>query len=89
MKIIELTVKTSMSSPKLVQENISRRNKAIVKTDPEQVYHNFQSVGPLGLCFLLVDLSVGVSVCVYVCSLLRYNLNVFLPPLPKIGCAKF
>ena len=34
-------------------------------------------------------LSVCVSVCVFclsVCSLLRYRLNVFLPPLPKVGC---
>ena len=24
-----------------------------------------------------------------VCSLLRYHLNVFLPPLPEVGCPKF
>ena len=27
-------------------------------------------------------------VCVCVCSLLRYRLNVFFPPLPKVGCPK-
>ena len=46
---------------------------------------NFQSIGPLGRCFLLVDLSI----CVCVCSLLRYRLNVFLPPLREVGCPKF
>ena len=28
------------------------------------------------------------SVRVSVCSLLRYRLNVFLPPLPGVGCSK-
>ena len=28
------------------------------------------------------------SVCPCVCSLLRYHLNVFLPPLPEVGCPK-
>ena len=34
-------------------------------------------------------LSVCLSVCVSVCSLLRYRLNVFLPPLPEVGCPIF
>ena len=33
--------------------------------------------------------SVEMSMCVSVSSLLRYRLNVFLPPLPKVGCPKF
>ena len=33
--------------------------------------------------------SVSLSVCLFVCSLLRYRLAVFLPPLPKIGCQIF
>ena len=33
-----------------------------------------------------VCLCVCVSVCLCVCSLLRYRLNVFLPPLPEVGC---
>ena len=33
------------------------------------------------LCFCL-------SVCLSVCSLLRYRLNVFSPPLSKVGCPK-
>ena len=32
-----------------------------------------------------VRLSVGVCVCPSVCSLLRYRLTVFLPPLPEVG----
>ena len=30
--------------------------------------------------------SVYPSVRLFVCSLLRYCLNVFLPPLPEVGC---
>ena len=29
------------------------------------------------------------SMCLFLCSLLRYCLNVFLPPLPKVGYPKF
>ena len=53
----------------------------------------FQSIGPLGRCFLYVEmsvcLSVCLSVCVFVCSLLRYRLTVFLPTLPEVGCQIF
>ena len=38
---------------------------------------------------LCVFLFVRVCVCLSVCSLLRYYLNVFFPPLPKVGCPKF
>jgi hypothetical protein len=33
--------------------------------------------------------SVCLSICPSVCSLLRYRLNVFLPPLPEVGCPIF
>ena len=50
----------------------------------------FQSISPLGWSFLWVDLSICLCVClcVWVYSLLRYHLNVFLPPLAKVGCPK-
>ena len=35
-----------------------------------------------------VHMCVCLSLCLCVCSLLRYRLNVFLPPLPKFGCPK-
>ena len=35
---------------------------------------------------MCVCLSVCLCVCLCVCSLLRYRLNVFLPPLPEIRC---
>ena len=38
---------------------------------------------------LCVCPSVCLSVCLSVCSLLRYRLNVFLPPLPKVECPIF
>ena len=34
-------------------------------------------------------MSVCLSVCLSVFSLLRYPLNVFLPSLPEVGCPKF
>ena len=36
-----------------------------------------------------VHLSVCPCVRLSVCSLLRYRLNVFLPPLPEVGCPIF
>ena len=30
-----------------------------------------------------------LSVCLSVCSLLRYRLTVFLPPIPEVGCPIF
>ena len=53
---------------------------------------NFQSIGPLGRCFLLVEmsiclfvcLSVFLCVCLSVCSLLRHRLTVFLLVLVAI-----
>ena len=55
--------------------------------------NNFQIIGPLGRCFLKVEMSVRLSVCLSVllcvCSLLRYRLTVFLPPLPEVGCPIF
>ena len=38
---------------------------------------------------LYVCPSVRLSVCLCVCSLLRYRLTVFLPPLPEAGCPIF
>ena len=38
---------------------------------------------------LCVRLSVRLCVCVSVCWLLRYHLNIFLPPLPNVRCQKF
>ena len=38
---------------------------------------------------LSINQNVRLCVCLCVCSLLRYRLNVFLPPLPKVGCPIF
>ena len=45
--------------------------------------------GPMLSISRNVRLSVCPSVCLCVCSLLRYRLLVFLPPLPKVGCPIF
>ena len=34
-------------------------------------------------------MSIYLSVCLSVCSLLSYRLNVFLPPLSEVGCPQF
>ena len=46
------------------------------------LFSKHQPSGPM----LSISRNVRPSVCVYVCSLLRYRLTVFLPPLPKVGC---
>ena len=33
--------------------------------------------------------SASPCVCLSECSLLKYSLNVFLPPLPEVGCPIF
>ena len=45
--------------------------------------------GPMLSISRNVCLSVCPSVRLFVCSLLRYRLNVFLPPLPEVGCPIF
>ena len=47
-------------------------------------YHCFSKHRPFGPM-----LSISRSVRVYVCSLLRHRLTVFLPPLPEVGCPIF
>ena len=37
---------------------------------------------------LSISRFVHMCVCLCVCLLLRYPLNVFLPPLPKVGCPR-
>ena len=47
--------------------------------------------GPMLSISRFVHMCVCVSVCVSVClfvHFLRYRLNVFLPPLPEVGCPK-
>ena len=50
------------------------------------VLRDFQSIDPLGRCFLYVEMSLCVCLSVH---FLRYRLNVFLPPLFEVGCPKF
>ena len=60
----------------------------------QTIYEAFQSIGPLGQCFLQVDLSICLCVCVYVFSVclsvhfLRYRSNVFLPPISQTQMSK-
>ena len=42
-----------------------------------------------GFSKLSISRNVRPCVCVFVCSLLKYRLNIFLPPLPEVGCPIF
>ena len=35
------------------------------------------------------EVKKATAVCLCVCSLMRYRCNVFLPPLPEVGCPIF
>ena len=48
-------------------------------------FSKHRPAGPMLSISQFVRLSVRVSVC----SLLRYRLKVFLPPLPEVGCPIF
>ena len=63
-----------------------------IKSDECLVSYNvrpriFSMSWPSGL-IQSISQNVCLSVRPYVCSLLRYSLNVFLPPLSKVGCPK-
>ena len=54
-----------------------------------QIFSKHRPSGPMLSISRNVRLSVCPCVCLCVCSLLRYRLNVFLPPLPAVGCPIF
>ena len=45
--------------------------------------------GPMLSISRFIRLYVCLCVCLSICSLLKYRLNVFLPPLPEVGCPIF
>ena len=51
----------------------------------KQLFSKHRPSGPR----LSISRFVHMSVCLSVCSLLRYRLTVFLPPLPEVGCPIF
>ena len=77
------------------KNKISHRNLALSKlklnTDRNKI-HTFSKHWPSGPMLSIsrnVRLSVRVSVCLSVYSLLRYRLNIFWSPLPRVGCPIF
>ena len=52
---------------------------------PNKEFSKHRPSGPM----LSISQFVGLSVCLCVCSLLRYRLSVLLPPLPEVGCPIF
>ena len=59
-----------------------------IKMASGENYLQFSKHWPPGP-MLSISRNVRLSVCPSVGSLLRYCLNVFLPPLPKVGCPIF
>ena len=68
-------------------------NEASVSTNRMQSnitsFSKHRPSGPMLSISQLVRLCVCLCVRPCVCSLLRYRLNVFLPPLPEVGCPIF
>ena len=56
---------------------------------PLSKFSKHRPSGPMLSLSQNVHMCVCLSVCVSVCSFLRYRLTVFLPPLPKVGCPIF
>ena len=52
------------------------------------IFSSFQKHQPSGP-MLSISWNFRMCVCLSVCSLLRYCLTVFLPPLPEVGCPIF
>ena len=74
----------------LKSEHTDRRTN--IWTDRQTDISTYRKHRPSGPMFSIsrnVRLSVCLCVCVSVCSLLRYHLTVFLPPLPKVKCPIF
>ena len=79
--------KLELASPNIASTNscifYAFQNK--VRLASTNLFSKHQPSGPM----LSISQNVRLSVCVCVCSLLRYRINVFLPPLPEVGCQIF
>ena len=61
-----------------------------LETSGRKAYRLFWHISRCFLSFSKKSGFLGILGPPYcVCSLLRYRLNVFLPPLPEVGCPKF
>ena len=81
-------------------ENINDSHKSGLKSDFQKslpsletnltlLFSKDRPSGPMLSISRNVRLSVRLCVRLSVCSLLRYRLTVFLPPLPEVGCPIF
>ena len=52
-------------------------------------FSKYRLSGPMLSIGRNVHMCVCLFLCLFVCSLLRYRLNVFLPPFPEVGCQSF
>ena len=61
----------------------------MINNDTQSIYFRWTKTFSKHQPMLSISWNVRPCVHVFVCSLLRYRLNVFLPPLPEVGCPKF
>ena len=86
---------TNLIIPSVLISNLATQFFFAVGTIPYLDFLVVLGLNLINICLYAIfkasalEMSVCVFVRVFVCSLLRYRLNVFLPPLPKVGCPIF
>ena len=89
LMILTQTQQLVIQTPKLLFYDYIWANIANSETNTLQLFSRHRPSGPMLSISRFVRPSVCVCVRLFVCSLLRYRLTVFLPPLPEVGCPIF
>ena len=89
IQVVTVVTKTSREHHISFQMCLSKSTDKVNKKREVERFSKHQPSGPMLSISQNVRLSVRPSVCPSMCSLLRYRLNVFLPPLHKVGCPIF
>ena len=90
VSFLQGTSKKIMTTGKIIltptkKEQKNGHNFCVQSQTVSYVFSKHRPSGPM----LSKSGNVHLSVRLSVCSLLRYRLNVFLPPLPEVGCQIF
>ena len=96
--IITFLKSTTSAKTPTINTNTSTTNHCITTTTTKfttitifacSPFSKHRPSGPMLSISRNVHISVCLFVCLSVCSLLRYRLTVFLPPLLEVGCPIF